>query len=247
VADLVRAADRSARRDPGTLFFALVMPVGLYALMVTMQGADVEVRPGLAFAPFFAASMVTWGTAVTAFMNLPEAVATARDRGILKRLRGTPVRPWHYLAGQVGASLWMVAVIAAVILAIARVAYGVRVTAGGVLLGFAVLLLGTLVLAACGFALAALVSSARAVGAVGLVVLLPLAFFSDVFVAGGPDWMATVGSLFPLKHLQNALAAAWDASGPSVPWGDVAVLALWGVVAGAFAVRAFRWDARIPG
>ena len=35
-----RFALRSAWRDPGSIFFALVMPVGLYALIVATQGQD---------------------------------------------------------------------------------------------------------------------------------------------------------------------------------------------------------------
>ena len=36
---------------------------------------------------------------------MPEAVATARDRLVLKRLRGTPLAPWHYLAGRTSSVL----------------------------------------------------------------------------------------------------------------------------------------------
>ncbi|WP_298460764.1 ABC transporter permease [uncultured Cellulomonas sp.] len=243
VAGQVSAAVRSTRRDPGAVFFALVLPVGLYALMVTMQGASFEIRPGVRFADVFAASMVTWGTAVTAFMNVPESVATARDRGVLKRLRGTPLRPWHYLAGRTTAGLALILVVAASVLVVGRGAYGVRPTLGGLLLGLGVLVVGMLSLAACGFALAALAPDAGSVGAVGLVVLLPLAFFSDVFINDVPTWMSRVGDLFPLKHLQNALAAAWDPAGASIGWVHVGVLLAWALGAGLVAVRRFRWDA----
>lgn len=242
VAGQVTAAVRSIGRDAGAVFFALVMPIGLYALMVTLQGPSFEVRPGVRFADFFAAGMVTWGTAVTAFMNLPESVATARDRRVLKRLRGTPLRPWHYLVGRTTGWFGLVLLVAAGVLLTGRLAYDVRPTLPGLLLGVAVLALGTVSLAACGFVVAALVRDARAVGAVGLVVLLPLAFFSDVFVNDVPEWMERVGALFPLKHLQNALAAAWDPAGASVGADHLAVMLLWAVGAGLVALRRFRWE-----
>ncbi|WP_199421748.1 ABC transporter permease [Actinotalea solisilvae] len=247
VADQARAADRSTWRDPGTVFFTLAMPVGLYALMVSMQGPRSATPSGVPLAVSFAAGMVTWGVAVAAFMNLPEAVASARDRGVLARLRTTPLRPWHHLAGRAAASLWLVAVIAALVLVTARLAFDAGPTAAGLLVGALVLVLGTLSLAACGFAVAAPAPSAQAVGAVGLAVLLPLSFFSDVFVTDVPSWMSTVGSLFPLQHLQHALVAAWDPAGTAVPWGDLLVLAAWAVAAGAFAVRTFRWERRASG
>ncbi|MCF6506640.1 hypothetical protein E9549_04355 [Blastococcus sp. MG754426] len=78
----------------------------------------------------------------------------------------------------------------------------------------------------------------------GLVVLLPLAFFSEVFFIDGPEWMRGVGALFPLLHFQNALAQAWDPAGAELAWGHLGVLAGWGVLAGAVAVRYFRWEVR---
>ena len=170
---------------------------------------------GTPVAAFFAASMVTWGTAVAAFTNLPETVATARDAGVLQRLRATPLRRWQLLVGRGATAVGTGLVVTAGVLALGSAAYDVRVTAAGVLLGGLVVVLGAAALGACGFALAAAVPSAKAFGAVALVVLLPLAFFSEVFVVGGPAWMGRVGDVFPLKHLQNALALAW-APQPSV-------------------------------
>ncbi|MCZ2839171.1 ABC transporter permease [Modestobacter sp. VKM Ac-2985] len=246
VLDQALAADRSTWRDGGSLFFALAMPVGLYALFVAMAGADTVVD-GVPFPTLFAASMAVWGSGVTAFLNLPESVAAARDRGVLKRLRGTPLAPWQYLAGRTAAALWLSVVVAALVLVIGAVSFDVRVPTAGLLLGLPVLAVGTLTLAACGFVLAALLPDARSVGAVGLVVLLPLAFFSDVFFLGGPEWMRNVGELFPLLHFQNALTRAWDPAGAELAWSDLAVLVGWGVVAAAVAIRSFRWQPRSDG
>lgn len=239
--DQVAAGARATWRDPGSLFFAVVLPVGLYAFMLTLQGGGGDMPDGTPVAAFFAASMVTWGTAVAAFMNLPESVATARDTGVLQRLRATPIRRWQLLVGRGAIAVGIGLLVAVGVLGVGVAAYDVTVTPGGLLLGAGIVGLGAVVLGACGFALAAAVPSAKAVGAVGLVVLLPLAFFSEVFVVGGPDWMGRVGDVFPLKHLQNALALAW-APEPSVGWVHLAVLTAWGVVAALAAVRWFRWD-----
>jgi ABC-type multidrug transport system permease subunit len=237
-----RAANRSAWRDPGSMFFALVLPVGLYALILATQGQAVEEVGGVPFPAHYAASMVAWGAGVAVFLNLPEAVMVARDKGVLKRLRGTPLRPWQYLAGRTVAGLFVAVVIAAAVLAVGVAFYDLTVTAAGLLIGLLVLVVGALTMTACGFALAAPLPNARAVGAVGLTVLLPLAFFSDVFVVGGPEWMTTVGSFFPLLHVQRALTAAWDPGGAEVAWASLGVLVVWLVVASAIAVRLFRWE-----
>jgi ABC-type multidrug transport system permease subunit len=242
VLDQARAANRATWRDGGSVFFAIVMPVALYAFMVATQGSDL-VLDGVPFPVLFAASMIVWGAGVTVFMNVPEAVVTARDHGVLKRLRGTPLRPWQYLTGRTAAGLWLALVITVLVLGVAT-AYGVRLSAAAVLVGLLVIVVGTLTLAACGYALAAAVPDAKAVGAVGLIVMLVLAFFSDVFVNDAPDWMQTIGALFPLRHFQNALVQAWQPGGPTVGWAHLAVLVAWGLAAGAAAVRFFRWEAR---
>src|SRR6185312_4250446 len=197
---------------------------------------------GIPFATYFAASMVVWGAAVVLCQTLPEVVVSARERGVLKRLRGTPLRPWQYLAGRTLAGFGLAVLLAVLVLAVGMPLFDVRVPVAGLLAGVPVLALGTVTLAACGFALAAFVPSARAVGAVALVVLLPLAFFSDIFVIGAPEWMRTVGAFFPLRHLQNALVAAWAPGGPTVGWTHLAVLLAWTIGAGAVAVRFFRWE-----
>lgn len=245
VLDQTRWANRAARRDPGWIFFAVLMPIGLYALMNALYGGG-DFRPNeMDFAFFFACGMAAYGAAVTAFINMPEAVATARDRGVLKRLRGTPVELWHYLVGRTSSALWISLLTAVLVFAVGLVFFEAEVDPVGIPLGFLVVVLGTLTLAACGYALAAMAPSARAASAIGLGILLPLSFFSDVFLIGGaPDWMASVGSLFPLRHFVHALAASLDPSGTSVPWVNLAVMFAWLAAATVVAARRFRWDAK---
>ena len=241
VLDQARAGARSIRRDPATVFFALVLPVGLYVFFQATQSGGGDVG-GIPYATYFAGSMVVWGGAVILFQTLPEVVATAREHGVLKRLRGTPLRPWQYLAGRTLADFGLTVLVVALVLAVGIPFFDVRVSLVGLLVGLPVLALGTVTMAACGFALAAFVPSARAFGAVALVVLMPLAFFSDIFIIAAPEWMRTVGAFSPLRHMQNALVEAWAPDGPTIGWTHLAVLVAWAVGAGAVAVRFFRWE-----
>jgi ABC-type multidrug transport system permease subunit len=240
--DQMRWTIRASLRTPSLLFFAVAMPVGLYALMASTY-PDAEIRPGEPLVRFMAAGMAAYGAGVTAFVNMPATIAQARDQGLLKRLRGTPLAPWQYLFGRTAAVLGIGLVIAALVYATASGLFGVQIPIAGVPLAVAVLLLGTITLAACGFALVAVAPGARAVGVMGLSILLPLSFFSDVFPVGGaPDWMATVGSLFPLRHFVHALAGSLDPAGLSVAWTDIAAMGVWLIAATLVAIRYFRWE-----
>lgn len=234
-------------RDPGSVFFAVVLPLGLFALMGSVYPDDDPSVGGVPFLIHLAAGMITWGVAVTAFMNVPETVVQARDRGVLKRLRGTPLIPAHYVTGRVAGGAVLGVVVAGLVLALGVAAYGMRPSATGALIALGLLLLGTVTLAACGFLIAAAVGNARSFGAVSLVVLLPLSFVSDIFTVGGPEWMSTVGAMFPLKHLQNALADVLGGAASSGTWWHVAVLAVWALAAGTLALRYFRWHVTEPG
>ena len=86
--------------------------------------------------------------------------------------------------------------------------------------------------------------NARATAVVGLAILLPLSFLSDIFVLGNsiPAWFGTVGSIFPLRHFVHALAGSLNPGGMNVDPVDIGVMLVWFVAAGAFAIRRWRWE-----
>ena len=88
-------------------------------------------------------------------------------------------------------------------------------------------------LAACGLLLATALPDARAAGAAALMILFVVAFVSDIFLVGGPDWMRAVGALLPLAHVKTALLEAWLPEGPAIAWVSLAALAGWTIAASA--------------
>ncbi len=246
VLDQAVKVNTSAWRDVAFVIFGIGMPIGLYVLMAS-QYSKSDLRPfGMPFGFFFVASMSAYATGVTAFVSLAEIVALARDNRILKRLRGTPLASWQYLAGL---TVWCLAVaffMAAATLAIGFAAFDVRVAPEGLPLGIGIMALGTLTLAACGFALAAVVPNSKSMSAISLAILLPLSFVSEVFAMGDkPDWMTGLGSIFPLRHFVMALASSLNPAGSMIPWTDIAVMAAWLAGASIVAVRFFRWEPRV--
>ncbi|HET7279473.1 MAG TPA: ABC transporter permease [Dermatophilaceae bacterium] len=230
-------ATRGALRDLGWVFFAVAMPVGLYAFIASVIRGQAPSGP-LPYAVELAAGMIAWGVVVNCFVNLPEAVARARDQGILKRLQGAPLPAYAYLAGRLLSVLAIVWVTAALVLVIGRPWFDLRPTAAGLPLAAAVLVLGSGSLAACGFLMAALLPNSRAVTAVGLGIALPLAFFSNVFaISATPSWMTTVGAFFPLEHLAKALSLAFAPGGATVSWSALGVMTAWLLGAGFLAAR----------
>lgn len=238
----VRYADAALWRDPAGWFFGLAFPVLLLVLMPLLFGQEVRIG-GLPMAQHLAAGMPVYAIAVIAYVVQASAVAKARDRGVLKRLGGTPLPGWAYVAGRVGSTLWLSAVATAVMLALAAGLYDVEIRPAALPALALVILVGGVSLAALGLALAALVPRATAVDAIALGTLLPVALLSDVFpvAADYPAVVENVMALLPLSPFRQAVAdAIASTTAPNVAWPSLAVLAAWGVVATLAASRLLR-------
>jgi ABC-type transport system involved in multi-copper enzyme maturation permease subunit len=245
LADQAGWATRSALRDTAWVFFAIAFPLVQYIFSAAVSGGardDTQATPPIGLQA--ATGMVAWGAMVTAMVFVPDAIARARDQGILKRLRGTALPSSVYFTGRFVSALLLVAATAVLILLAGTMWFELRLAWTGVALAAGLLVLGTATLAACGLLLVSVLPSSKAVTAVGLGLAVSLGFFSDVWAVGGlPPWMSAVGSVFPLKPLANSLSYALDPAGPTVSWLSVAVMTAWLAVTALLTRRLFRWSA----
>jgi ABC-2 type transport system permease protein len=245
VSDQARWATQSALHDTSWVVFAIAIPVNQYLLTAALMGnpAGTELTPP--FGLQSATGMIAWGAMLTALVFVPDAIARARDQGILKRLRGTPLQTGTYFTGRFTSALLLVLATAVLILLTGMLWFELEVAWSRIALAVGLLVLGTATLADCGLLLVSVLPNNKAVTAVGLGLAIPLAFFSDVWAIGVmPQWMSTVGSFFPLKHLANSMSYALDPAGPTVSWLGIAVMTAWLVVTTLLSARWFRWSAR---
>jgi ABC-2 type transport system permease protein len=242
-----RYANRELARDPASVFFAVVLPALLAALFPAIFGQSENVPGrGVPLPQFLAPVLAVYGITVAAYVNLPEGIARARDLGVLKRLRGTPLPGWAYLAGRIGSALWvgLLAMVATIGVGVLR--YDVRIVGRTLPAVLVTIILGTACMGALGLAVAALSPNVQTFAVVALATLLPLSFISDIFIIGGdlPRWVEIAGWLFPLKHLANAMADAFNPTigGSGFAWGHLAVVVAWGIVGMLVAAARLRFD-----
>ena len=231
-------------RDLGLIFFSLLMPLGLYLLIESsMAGSDVALRLGEAYHLRTAVGMVGWSVLMTAFLSVPEAAAAARDRGPLKRLRGTPMPVRLHVGGRAAAGVLITLVAGALVVGASWATRGLDVAWSWLPVSVLLLVLGATTLTACGFALAGALHDSRSVNAAALGISLPVSFFSGVFGVGQvPEWMESLGSLLPVRPMVESLVAALDGSSPSLDGGSVLVMVLWLLAASVVALRLWRRD-----
>lgn len=169
----------------------------------------------------------------------------ARDIGLLKRVRGTPLPMSFYLgAWLTGAALTGFASVV-LMFAVAVPAFGVDVYARTLPAAVVTLALGAAALAALGLAVASLVRTEDQATPVAQFTFLPLSFISGIWfpLDGAPAWLTTIAQAFPLYHLVDAFDACFVPQTTGGGWapGHLAVIALWGV--GGLVVAARRFSA----
>ena len=239
---------RSFRRNPPAAFFTVVFPLMFLVIFNLLFGNNpIAVGGGTTSAStFYVPAIAALAIISSCYTNIAITVSLTRDLGVLKRLRGTPMPPWAYFAGVIGHVTLLSVALVVVIVAAGAVFYDVDVpgrTLPALVVSVAV---GAAAFSALGLALTGLIRDADASPAIVNATVLPLLFISDVFITPGtaPEWLGAIAELFPIKHLSSALFAAFNPfeEGSGFRLGDLAVLAAWGLVGAAVALRWFRWE-----
>jgi len=168
----------------------------------------------------------------------------ARDEGILKRMRGTPLPAWAYLAGRILHAVVIALLLVIIVAGFGALFYGVDVPWSHLPELLLTLVLGAATFCALGLALTAIVPNADAAPAVVNATILPLLFISNVFIRldGAPAWIDAISSFFPVRHFADAMLDVYAGSG--FAWLDLGVMAAWGVAGVLVALRFFSWEPR---
>jgi len=248
---------RQFLRSRESVVFTMAFPVVMILIFASIFRG--EIGGGVRFTQYFVTGMIAAGLMTVGFQSLAIQIPIERDRGVLKRLRGTPMPKWVYFAGKV----IMVAVIGvaeiALLLLVAVLLFDLQLpdTAGRWITFGWVSLLGITACTLCGIAFSSLARTGRGASATATPVALVLQFISGVFFVFTelPGWMQQVAALFPLKWMCQGLRsvflpASFGAQEPagSYELGMVAVmLAAWCVIGLLLCLFTFRWTTRRDG
>lgn len=242
-----RADLRCFYRNRESVFFTLALPVVFLVIFGSVfQHRDVAVPGGKIDEPvYYVPGIIAYGLIAATFSNLAVSVVHYREIGIYKRRRATPVSATAIIASRALVAALFALLITGLLLAIGWAAFGAHIPSAT---GAAFLLDvvgGAVVFCCLGFAAASIVKSADAAQPIILGIVLPLCFISGVFIPilELPGWLINVGKVFPVHALADALLGAYNPHtvGTGLDWGDLAVLAAWGVAGLVIAVFRFDW------
>ncbi|MFE0951890.1 ABC transporter permease [Streptomyces mutabilis] len=224
-------------RNGEQLLLTVIIPTLLLVLFSTVDIVDTGDGEAV---DFLAPGVLALAVLSTAFTG--QAIATGFERryGVLKRLAASPLPRWGLMTAKT-VSVLVTEVLQIVLLTVIAFALGWS-PQGNPFAVLLLLILGTAAFSGLGLLMAGTLKAEATLAAANLVFLLLL-------VGGGvivpldkfPDAAQSVLGLLPISALSDGLRDVLR-HGAAMPWGDLGILAAWGVVGIAAAGKFFRWE-----
>jgi ABC-2 type transport system permease protein len=228
-------------REGAPVVFAVLFPTVLLLVLGAIPALRTPdaVFGGARFIDGYAGTLVVIALGFLALQRLPTAVATYRERGVLRRLGTTPLHPGKLLAAQLLVNLVAALVSVGLTVVTGRLVFGIDLPHH--LFGFVLaVLLGAASLFAFGLVIAAHAPTAKSAAgwsalAFGLVMFFGGAYLPRFML---PDAVNAVGQYLPPGVA--ALQDSWVGTAPSA--AHLAIMAVIALGAGTVAARTFRWE-----
>lgn len=247
----IRAQNRIFWRVPIGAFFTMVLPVIMLVLFVALFGNDIgDSSVGdVTAAQFYTPALAVFSVGSATYTNIAINLSTRREDGILRRVRGTPLPPWIYMAGAIGSSVWIALVSATIMVTLGVVAFDVNIELAKLPAMVLSFIVGSMCFATLGVALSGIAKSAGSASSLANATILPMAFISDIFINLGsepPRWLRILADILPLRHFGLSFSEAMSpfSDTPAILWDRLGVLLLWTLVGVVVARATFKWEPR---
>jgi ABC-2 type transport system permease protein len=227
-------------RNPSAAFFNFVLPLlFLAAGGAILSGNQHQLNK---LVPAIAAMSVM----ATTFTALAYNIVFLRERGVLKRIRGTPLPTLSYFTGVAANAVTNAALQIVIVVLAGRALFGIG-WPQHVFELIVFVVAGVVCFAALGVAFAHVIPNFESTAAYVNAVFLPVVFISFyVFDSkSAPGFLRTIADALPLKPLIEGLSGAIvGGAGLGGNLDALAVIGLWGLFGLYFAVRGFSWESR---
>ncbi|MCL2594792.1 MAG: ABC transporter permease [Promicromonosporaceae bacterium] len=232
-------------RDLANPFWVLLFPTVM--LTLNLLGSDPTETPdvyyghhyyGIMLIQVIAPAMLAIAMSMPFIGVMPVAFGQFREKGVLKRFSGSPMRPQaliivHYLISALGALGG-----AAVMLGAAAIIWGLTIPGniGVVVIAF---LLGTLTMASIGTLVSARVAKATVANAIAMTVFFALLVAAGLMGGLMNETWTRIARFTPLGAATQAIEAGWFGYG--FPVVETLVMVGWTILMLPLGVKLFRW------
>jgi ABC-2 type transport system permease protein len=237
-------------RDSASVFFGILFPsvlmIGVGFAIPGMREPMTEGIPqgsawyGLPAIAAYLPTVLAMAVGTLAVLSLPVTFATFRDKGVLRRLSTTPMRPQGIVVTHLVINVVTSLVGAALALVVTELAFGI-VAPDQVLIVVGGFALGILSMFSLGLFISAFVTKPSTANAIGSLVYFPLLFLAGLWTPGPimPDVIREIGVYTPMGAAAQAMDAGWF--GGDFPLQQYIVMVAWTVIFLPLSIRLFRW------
>jgi len=245
----VRFINKAFWRNPANAFFTFAFPLMFLVIFTALFGTGTVPVAGtrVNVSTFYVGAIATFSIITATYTNLAINVSFSRDQGVLKRIQGSPIPGWTYLAGRIVHAVLIAILLVAIVSAFGATFYGAEVPTRTLPAFLLTIAIGAASFSALGLALTSVIPNADASPPIVNASILPLLFLSGIFIPiQDPDaWYVTVAKIFPVYHFAEAMNAAYfSVEGSGLEPGHLLVMGAWGLGGVIAAVLFFSWEPR---
>lgn len=169
-----------------------------------------------------------------------------KEKGVLKRLLATPMRPFQFVAANAITRLLVSVAQAVIFIVVGLILFKVHVVGSYLLLALCVVL-GALMFLGLGFTISGLAKTVDSVPVFANIVVFPMMFLGGTFfaISNMPAWLRFIAQFLPLTYFSTAVREIMTkGSGLAVIWPDILGMAVWTVILITLATVTFRFQER---
>jgi ABC-2 type transport system permease protein len=241
----IRYEQRAYWRNRGRGIFTFVFPLMFLVIFASLnKTGHLSTRGNIPYDDFFVPGILAYAVIATTFVNMAISTAILRDEGVLKRMQGTPLPRWAYVAARIGSTVLIVIGMTALMLGLGALLYGVHIRAAAVPGLLVILILGTAAFTTLGIGVTRFIPSAESAPVFVNLAILPLTFISNIWFPTDnmPSWLQQIAKLFPIRALADGLQYVFDprTGGAALKSQDIRTLLIWTVVGVLLMLRFLR-------
>ena len=114
-------------RNPASVFFTVMLPLIFLLIFATIFGNDEIEERGVKTTTYYVPAIISLAVISATLQSLAINLTQDRERGLLKRVRGTPLPTYVFVAGRVWNSLVVSVLMVVLVAVIGRLIYDVSI------------------------------------------------------------------------------------------------------------------------
>lgn len=231
-------------REAIAAFFTLVFPLMMLFIFGGLNGNEPrDFLNGFGMVDISVPSYTAMIIATSGLLSLTIALASEREKGVLRRLKATPLRPPTILTAYVIVMFLMTLLGMALLIVAAKLVFNLRFAGSpfAIIFAFAISCVSFFAL---GFVLAGIMPTARTAQVVGMALFYPMIFLSGAAIPleAFPPVVRQYAQILPLTHVVNLLRGLWLGDGLGKHLVELGILAVIFVVGVIVSAKTFRWE-----